>query len=174
MYRFLLRPAWLLFHAVVLAGVILMVTAGFWQLDRLDERKDFNSEVRERSQRTPLELTGVLDVLDALAGCARRVGVSTHDPTQADEAIRRFQKAGTPCDLELLHGLPMRDAVGRARDLGVPVRIYVPYGEAYMPYALSQARRKPRIVWWLLKDVTVSMFDRWGTASSQAPPVTET
>jgi len=65
MYRFLLRPAWLFFHAVVLAGVVLMVAAGFWQLNRLDERKDFNSEVRERSQQAPFELTAVLDELDA-------------------------------------------------------------------------------------------------------------
>ena len=65
MYRFLLRPAWLLFHAVVLAGVVLMTLAGFWQLDRLDERKDFNAQVRERSQRAPLDLSSVLDELDA-------------------------------------------------------------------------------------------------------------
>ena len=65
MYRFLLRPAWLLFHAVVLAGVVLMTAAGFWQLNRLDERQDFNSEVRERSQQAPFELTSVLDEIDA-------------------------------------------------------------------------------------------------------------
>jgi cytochrome oxidase assembly protein ShyY1 len=65
MYRFLLRPAWLLFHAVVLAGVVLMTAAGFWQLNRLDERKDFNSVLRERSQQAPLELTSVLDEIDA-------------------------------------------------------------------------------------------------------------
>ena len=35
-------------------------------LDRLDERKDFNREVRERSQQTPVELTSVLDDLDAV------------------------------------------------------------------------------------------------------------
>ena len=65
MYRFLLRPTWLLFHAAVLAGVILMTAAGFWQLNRLDERKDFNSEVRGRSQQAPLELTSVLDEIEA-------------------------------------------------------------------------------------------------------------
>ena len=59
------RPAWLLFHAVVLAGVVLMTLAGFWQLDRLDERKDFNAQVRERSQRAPFDLSSVLDELDA-------------------------------------------------------------------------------------------------------------
>ncbi len=65
MYRFLLRPAWLLFHMIVVAGIVLMVAAGFWQLDRLDQRKDFNRDVRERSQQAPFELTAVLDDLDA-------------------------------------------------------------------------------------------------------------
>ena len=108
---------------------------------------------------------GFLEVIDALAGRTARVGVATHDPTLASEAIRRLQTAGTPCDLELLYGLPMREAIRCARDLGVRVRVYVPYGEAYMPYALSKARRKPQILWWLLKDMAVSMFDR-GTVSS--------
>ena len=65
MYRFLLRPAWLLFHFVVLLGVVRMSAAGFWQLDRLDQRQEFNREVRERSQQAPVELDVILDDLDA-------------------------------------------------------------------------------------------------------------
>jgi cytochrome oxidase assembly protein ShyY1 len=65
MYRFLLRPAWLLFHVVVVAAIVGMVAAGFWQLDRLAERKDFNRDVREQSQRAPIDLTSVLDDFDA-------------------------------------------------------------------------------------------------------------
>ena len=74
MYRFLLRPVWLLFHAVVLVGIVLMVAAGFWQLNRLDERQDFNAQVRERSQQAPLELQAVLDEIEA----------GTLDPTTAE------------------------------------------------------------------------------------------
>ena len=65
MYRFLLRPAWLLFHLVVIAAIAAMVTLGFWQLDRLSERKDFNREVRERSQQEPVEFSVVLADLEA-------------------------------------------------------------------------------------------------------------
>jgi len=65
MYRFLLRPAWLLFHLVVIAAICLMLLAGFWQLQRLEERKEFNSEVRERSEEQPVELAALLDELDA-------------------------------------------------------------------------------------------------------------
>jgi cytochrome oxidase assembly protein ShyY1 len=55
MYRFLLRPKWLGFHLLCIFGVVLMVYLSLWQFHRLDERKTFNSEVRERSS---------LDVVD--------------------------------------------------------------------------------------------------------------
>lgn len=64
MYRFLLRPRWLLFHVVVVAGIVAMVIAGFWQLDRLDERKAFNERIIERSQSEPLDLRTVLTRLE--------------------------------------------------------------------------------------------------------------
>jgi CelD/BcsL family acetyltransferase involved in cellulose biosynthesis len=96
---------------------------------------------------------GYLEVIDRLAGRARHVAVATHDPALAAEAVRRLRAAGTPCDLELLYGLPMRKSLRHARNCGIPVRLYVPYGTTYLPYALSQVRRKPGILWWLAKDL---------------------
>ncbi|RZI43751.1 GNAT family N-acetyltransferase [Herbaspirillum sp. HC18] len=103
---------------------------------------------------------GFLNVIDRLAGRARMVAVATHDPELAFNALQRLQAAGTPCELELLYGLPMRRCLQVARQLGVSVRIYVPYGEAYLPYALSQLRRKPQILWWLLRDSVTAMGRR--------------
>lgn len=60
MYRFLLRPKWIAFHLLVLAGVVLMVNLGFWQLRRLDERKDFNAQVAERVEQPVVELAELL------------------------------------------------------------------------------------------------------------------
>ncbi len=101
---------------------------------------------------------GYLEVIDALAGKAAWVHVATHDPPLAREAILRLQKAGTPCDQELLYGLPTRTQIRQARELGLNIRMYIPYGEAYMPYALSKVRRKPQILWWLARDLVVSLF----------------
>ena len=42
MYRFLLRPKWIILHVVVLALVVTMINLGLWQLRRLGERQDFN------------------------------------------------------------------------------------------------------------------------------------
>jgi hypothetical protein len=36
---------------------------------------------------------------------------------------------------------------------GVPVRIYVPYGDGYTPHALDQLRRNPRLFWSIVRDL---------------------
>jgi cytochrome oxidase assembly protein ShyY1 len=60
MYRFLLRPAWIGFHLLVIGAVVVMANLGFWQLRRLDERKEFNSSVSERSEQPPVPLEDLL------------------------------------------------------------------------------------------------------------------
>jgi proline dehydrogenase len=67
-------------------------------------------------------------------------------------AICKLQSAGTPCELELLFGLPSRAVLKTAFELAVPVRYYLPYGHAWLPYALRQAWHNPRIIWWLVRD----------------------
>ena len=51
MYRFLLRPLWILSHLFVLACVVAFVSLGLWQLRRLDERKAYNAQVRAAQTR---------------------------------------------------------------------------------------------------------------------------
>ena len=40
--------------------------------------------------------------------------------------------------------------------LAVGVHVYVPYGRAYLPYALSCVRGNPRILWWLVRDAILA------------------
>ncbi len=104
----------------------------------------------------PAELdprTGFLAVVDRLAGRARFVAVATHDAALARAALGRLLGAGTPCELELLFGLPLRHAARVAREAGVGVRLYVPYGQAWLPYRLSEARHNPRLLWWVARDL---------------------
>ena len=49
--------------------------------------------------------------------------------------------------------LPSRRQIELARQLSVPVRVYVPFGVAYLPYCLGQMKRNPRIAWWLERGV---------------------
>ena len=48
MRRFL-RPWWVVSHVLVLALLVVMVNLGFWQLRRLEERRDLNTVRAERS-----------------------------------------------------------------------------------------------------------------------------
>jgi proline dehydrogenase len=124
-------------------GIGVRVVKGQWE----DAEKNGNGLDPRR---------GFLDVIDALAGRARHVAVATHNPELAFEAIGRLQAAGTPCELELLYGLPSSAALEVGRRLGTPVRFYIPYGHAWLPYGIRQATRNPRILWWMLRDAWAS------------------
>ena len=65
MYRFALKPRWLLSHLLVLVLVVVMVSAGLWQLRRLADKRDFNALVRARSD---VAAAPVSEVLPASAG----------------------------------------------------------------------------------------------------------
>ena len=55
--RFLLRPRWLLSHVLVALLVVTMINLGFWQLRRLDEKRDRNAliEARQDEPVVPVE-----------------------------------------------------------------------------------------------------------------------
>jgi proline dehydrogenase len=95
---------------------------------------------------------GYLAVIDQLAGKAKHVAVATHDPPLAREALRRLLAAGTNCEMELLFGLPLKASLQLARELDVRVRLYIPYGHSWLPYAFSQIQKNPRIIWWVIRD----------------------
>jgi proline dehydrogenase len=119
------------------AGIIPRVVKGQWpdqEYPEADLRQSFMSVVKR------------------LAGQAPHVAIASHDVPLAQQAIEHLRKAGTTCELELLYGLPQRAALEFAQRENVAVRVYVPYGKAYLPYCLGQARRNPRLLWWLMRD----------------------
>ena len=81
-YRFALRPKWILSHILVLVLIVVMINLGFWQLRRLQEKKDYNASVRANEA---LAVTPV----DAL--------LHTNDPTSRGStlAFRRVTITGT-------------------------------------------------------------------------------
>jgi cytochrome oxidase assembly protein ShyY1 len=60
MYRFLLRPSWVLLHVTVVATIVLMINLGLWQFDRYHERLDFNEIVSARIEAQPKDLNKLL------------------------------------------------------------------------------------------------------------------
>ena len=86
------------------------------------------------------------------------MAVATHDAELAAQAQSRLAASGTACELELLCGLPRRRVMALARSRGLPVRFYVPFGQAWLPYAMHQLLRQPRLWPRLLKD---SLGEAW-------------
>jgi len=93
MYRFLLRPKWLLFHLVVVGAIVLMINLGFWQLRRLDERQRFNEQVATSIASPPALLDDVLDVgIDPATVEWRQVrAAGTYLPDETIAIVNRSQ-----------------------------------------------------------------------------------
>lgn len=110
---------------------------------------------------------GFLAVVERLAGRARQVAVATHDEPLARQALGLLRAAGTPCELELLFGLPTAPAARAADELAAPVRMYVPYGHATLPYRIPDARRDIRVLGWLSQDLLRGRSKGWRELSGQ-------
>ncbi len=94
-----------------------------------------------------------LDLTARLAGRAAPVAVASHDLALVERALGLLLAAGTPCTLEQLRGLPRRRTTAIARRLGGPVRLYLPFGPGWWPYALNQALARPHLIAAHLKDI---------------------
>ena len=105
--------------------------------------------------------SGFLRVVDALRGHRHGVAVATHDAALLAESLRRLTASGTPCSAELFLGLPFRGPALAARRLGVPIRVYVPYGHGGAPYGVADVAEHPVAAWWLLQDVVLGRDKTW-------------
>lgn len=112
-------------------GVAIRVVKGQWP-DPADPERDLRA--------------GFLEVIDRLAGRARHVAVATHDAPLAAEAISRLLAARTSCEIEQILSMTSKRTLRLATESGVSLRVYVPYGEAYLPSAIRVLMRNPRLI----------------------------
>ena len=91
MYRFLLKPRWILSHLFVLVAVGAMINLGLWQLNRLDERKAANAVVTNAMKQQPQPLATVLP--EGTATTTEQVKAADYQPVyvtgtyRADEQV---------------------------------------------------------------------------------------
>jgi proline dehydrogenase len=104
---------------------------------------------------------GFLDVIDRLCGSNVSVGVASHDVGLLRESLRRLTVSGTPCEAELFLGMPFRGPSKVAKSYGVPVRLYVPYGDAWPGYGITDLITHPRTIWWLAQDLAFGHDKTW-------------
>ena len=99
-YRFALRPRWVLSHVLVALLVVLMVFLGLWQLRRLDQRQERNALITDRSEEPTAPLAEVVDVggstADADAARFRRVEASGEFEPDSDIVVRNRTFGGQP------------------------------------------------------------------------------
>ena len=88
----------------------------------------------------------------------RHVGVATHNPAVAHATLALLKNSGQPHELELLHKLPRHRMLKIAREYEARTRVYVPCGEAGMPYRLKEIARHPRILVWFTRDLIRSSW----------------
>jgi cytochrome oxidase assembly protein ShyY1 len=69
--RFLLRPRWLLSHLLVLVLVVVMVNLGFWQLRRLDDKRERNALIESRMDQPVVPVVDLLAPGDDAAAIGR-------------------------------------------------------------------------------------------------------
>lgn len=90
MPRAFFTPRWIITTLLVVAAVAVMVRLGFWQLDRLEERRAFNARVEAQIDAPPLDLNQGTGGADSYEMEYRAVQVTgTYDP--ANEILWRNQ-----------------------------------------------------------------------------------
>lgn len=93
MVRTLLSPRWVLIHIGVVALILIMLNFGFWQLNRLEDKKNFNSVLRAHTS-TPIQTLdkAVPTTWDKATSEWVRVSLTgTYDSTKAVTIINRSQ-----------------------------------------------------------------------------------
>lgn len=87
MYRFALRPWWIVSHVVVLAIVVSFVSLGFWQLRRHDEILDRNAQLVERLAEDPVDVATLVGSDEADAGAVEDRRVTATGTYRPDEVV---------------------------------------------------------------------------------------
>ena len=98
--RFLLRPRWLLSHVLVALLAVTMVNLGFWQLRRLDEKRDRNALIEARMDEATVPVEDLLAPGDgdgAVDGTRfREVTASGTYDVDATVVVRNRSQDGAP------------------------------------------------------------------------------
>lgn len=97
----------------------------------------------------------MLDRLLPPNGEGPRVAIATHDPALVDYAcakIRRLRLLAHQYEFQMLLGI-RRDLQQKVRSQGHPFRIYVPFGEAWVPYFMRRLSERPANVSFVLRSL---------------------
>ena len=86
---------------------------------------------------------GFLALIDRLVGTVPEIAVATHDYALAREAIARSKGRGSSIVLEVLFGIPIGKMLSLSKETGVPITVYVPYGDSLLLYGIRHFLTNP-------------------------------
>ncbi len=91
-----ITPRWIITTLLVIAAVGVMVRLGFWQLDRLEQRRAFNARVEAQINAAPLDLNQALPADDLTGMEYRTVTVRGVYDTQNEVVLRNQVNGNVP------------------------------------------------------------------------------
>lgn len=84
------------------------------------------------------------------------VAFATHDRSLIDRCLDLVSRMDVPTErfeFQALLGVPVEDVLDRLVSEGIRVRVYVPFGEEWFPYASRRLRENPRIASYVLRQM---------------------
>jgi proline dehydrogenase len=125
-----------------------------WKRSLADARWAVNNGVRVRLVKGEFKAAdasdemdpkkGFLKLIDCLAGSVPEIAIATHDRNLARKAISRSGELGKSIQLELLFGMPATEMIGLAKQMNLPLRFYVAYGDTLLLYGIRHLVTTPR------------------------------
>lgn len=98
------------------------------------------------------EVDGAFDRLLAplFAESAVKPAVATHDDARIDAALPHAAARTEPYEFQMLYGVrtPLQQSLV---ERGEPLRIYVPYGDAWYPYLTRRIAERPANIWFFVR-----------------------
>lgn len=91
-----------------------------------------------------------------MAGEGTYVGFATHDRTLVAALVELVEEVGFPRDrfeFQVLLGVPVDDVLDDLVERGFKVRVYVPFGEEWYPYATRRLKENPKLAAYVLRNL---------------------
>ena len=93
-----------------------------------------------------------LKIIEMLINKSSLIAIATHDLHLAKQSVELLNDAKVNFELEQFFSLPM---IGDKlqKDIAVKVRLYVAYGQPYLPYNLKAVAERPAMINWFVRDL---------------------
>ncbi|MFH1075707.1 MAG: proline dehydrogenase family protein, partial [Pseudomonadota bacterium] len=94
-------------------------------------------------------------LMNRLLGSSFPHGIATHDETLINKVktfIERYGIERSKVEFQMLYGI-RRDLQRQLVKDGWRVRVYIPYGSAWLPYSLRRMRERKENLWFVVKNI---------------------